>query len=558
MRQQGPFDRLLQPDSPRDRTAVFVIGAIVVLGLILIILVLPPISILSGGGGGGPAGPGGITSRVQDKAPKPPEGWEALSSLYEISRPQGVQGQATLKVNLTSRPEDGRNLALYTFEDGRWRRLGPANLDPDGTSAHGEVASLPENVAVLRRIGSSLVVTGWLPPERDLDPEAGGVLTTLNPLDFSPGEDGLLLGSPRPRPEGEGLRVLPTIRALGPPEADAVEAILSSPETTAVHVGDIVRIVQENDLDGIDIDYRAVNPARGPQFTEFVTTLAKQLHDAGRAITITLPLPDREGAGFDTGPYDWPALAAAVDAIKLAPEVDQSLYYKRMEEALAYLTEQVDSSRILLVVGPFGHEKGSDGIQAITLGQALGLASTVALQKDEEIKPEQAVTVLGPNIDLEQGASGLRWDEEALAVTFSYPGRGGARTVWIENAFSMAFKLDMARRYRLGGIAVEDVAAGAGESNVWGPIRELADSGKVSLLKPNGSLLKPYWEASAGTLDGGAKGAVVWNAPAEPGTYEVTLIVSDGVVRVGQRLALVVGVPSEEEGGGGDQTPPGG
>jgi hypothetical protein len=61
----------------------------------------------------------------------------------------------------------------------------------------------------------------------------------------------------------------------------------------------------------------------------------------------------------------------------------------------------------------------------------------------------------------------------------------------------------------------------------------------VTLVKPNGSLLKPYWEASEGALDGGAKGAVVWTAPA-PGTYEVTLVVSDGVVRVGQRLSLEV------------------
>jgi hypothetical protein len=61
----------------------------------------------------------------------------------------------------------------------------------------------------------------------------------------------------------------------------------------------------------------------------------------------------------------------------------------------------------------------------------------------------------------------------------------------------------------------------------------------VTLVRPNGPLLEPHWEASEGVLDGGAKGTVVWTAPA-PGTYDVTLVISDGVVRVGQRLSLEV------------------
>jgi spore germination protein YaaH len=247
----------------------------------------------------------------------------------------------------------------------------------------------------------------------------------------------------------------------------------------------------------------------------------------------------REAAGWDTGAYDWQALGQAVDAIELVSEPDQSLYYQRMEEALDFLTQQVDGSKLMLVMSPFSHEKGGEGIKALLLSQALGLASTLVARTEGDIRPEDQVTIVGPNIYQEEGASGLFWDDEALAVTFSYPGEGGARTVWIENGFSVAFKLDLVRRFQLGGVAVEDVSLSAAGPNIWGPIQELAESGKVTLVKPNGSLLKPYWEASEGALDGGAKGAVVWTAPA-PGTYEVTLVVSDGVVRAGQRLSLEV------------------
>jgi spore germination protein YaaH len=247
----------------------------------------------------------------------------------------------------------------------------------------------------------------------------------------------------------------------------------------------------------------------------------------------------RETTGWNTGPYDWPALAQAADNIELAAEPDQSLYHARMEEVLEFLTQQVDSTKLLVVVSPYSHEKGGEGIQALLLSQALGLASTLVARTEGDIKPEDAVTIVGPNIYEDEGASGLYWDEEALAVTFSYPGEGGARTVWIENSFSVAFKMDLVRRFRLGGVAVDDVSLSAAGPDIWRPIQELADSGNVTLVRPNGSLLRPHWEASGGALDGQAEGAVVWKAPAA-GSYDVTLVVSDGVVRVGQRLALEV------------------
>lgn len=538
MKEQGPFDRLLQPEAQRDRTPIFIAGAIIVLAIVLLILVLPPVSILDGDGDG-PVGPGGITSRPRPDAPEPPAGWEVLSPLYDLEPAGESEGGAFLTVNLEARPADERNLALYTYDDGQWKRLGPATLTSEGTAAQGEVPFLPQNVAALRRTTLAVQVAGWLPPDAELDPKVAPALSMLHPLDYVPAADGILLGAGRPRPEGGSLRVLPTVRALRPPESEAVDTVLASPDLRQTHIGDILRVVQEGAYDGIDIDYRAVGPARGADFTQFVGDLADALHREGRSLTLTLPLPVQEMGDWDTGPYDWEALGQAVDAIKLAPELDQSLYHARMEEVLEFLTPQVDSSRLMLVVSPFSHEKGGEGIQALLLSQALGLASTVVARTEDDIRPQEAITIVGPNIYQEEGASGLYWDDEALAVAFSYPGEGGARTVWIENSFSVAFKLDLVRRFQLGGVAVEDVSLAAAGPDIWAPIQELADSDEVTLVRPNGPLLKPHWEASGGTLDGGAKGAVVWKAPA-PGTFDVTLVVSDGVVRVGQRLILEV------------------
>ena len=71
-------------------------------------------------------------------------------------------------------------------------------------------------------------------------------------------------------------------------------------------------------------------------------------------------------------------------------------------------------------------------------------------------------------------------------------------------------------------------------------VLEYAETGAVTLVKPNGALLTPRWEVSGGALESTAGPVVTWRAPDEPGTYVLTLIVSDGLTHVGQELSVPV------------------
>jgi hypothetical protein len=132
----------------------------------------------------------------------------------------------------------------------------------------------------------------------------------------------------------------------------------------------------------------------------------------------------------------------------------------------------------------------------------------------------------------------MLWDGVARSVTYSYPGRGGKRTMWIANRFSSGYRLELAQRYELAGVVVTDVSVASGGADVLVPIREMADTGDLELTTPNGDLFTPSWTASTGTLSASSGDSVTWTPPA--GSGEITLIVSDGVVRVGQRVVLEV------------------
>lgn len=536
--QQGPFDRILESAASRDQTARGVLIGMGVLGILLLLLVLPPISLLDGGEELPAGAPQAVKGTSAGKLPKVPDGYEALSALLRPAAGRDA-GAVEMTVSLAQSVSDGRNLGLYTYRDGKWERLASATLVNNGSAAKGQVAAVPSNVAVLRRLSSAVSVSGWVVNGAQVDSGALDILTVVNPVEYYPSSDGAVLGSASPL-QASGKAVIPTVRATAPREIDAVNVILASPQLRDSHISALVQLALQPGFSGIDIDYPAVALARKPDFTAFMTVLAERLHASNRQLTITLPAPVKTGVQWDTGAFDWRELGRVVDAIKLVPEPDPSIYYKRVEEVVAYLKPNVDLAKVNLIVSRFSREKAANGVRIMTLREALSLASTLEVRTSTAITPNSSVLIVGKNIFQDDGASGIRWDESAFAVAFSYPGVGGQRTVWFENSLSIAFKLDFARRLGLGGVHIDDVSLNPQSPSMWEPFAAYVETGAVELVQPNGVLLRPVWQSQAGAIEPGQKGNVVWKAPAQTGVYDVSLVVSDGVIRATQKVVLDV------------------
>ncbi len=535
------------PGGPLDGDSglLRVVGVIILLGIVIAVLVLPPVSIL---GRGGDSNPSGIEIKARDELPALPDGLLALSALYDITVPDEFAGAATLTVKLAEPAAGAQNVAFYTFGDGGWLRLASADLLDDGGAAVGVVDVVPATIAVLQRTTLARALGLIVDAQQTPDPlAAGGAIVSvtaavpaLDPDDDSASSVSLQAGALEAALAG-GQTVYLGLRAGSGAETDAIDRILATPALIEAHVEAVVAAANAEGAAGVHVDYIAIDAARRDPFTAFVTALSQQLRANGLGLVVSVPTP----AAADSGAYDWEALGQAADALWLRAPDDAQVYYEQLETALEVRrTEGFDLSAVWLVVDRRSRERTAEGIATTSLRDALTVASALQTVLDGGIAPGEAVSVSGVNIEQGTNNTGLHWSDRARVVTFSYVARGGPRSVWIENRFSVAFRLDLAGRFGLGGVVVDAAAEDETLPNVWNTVSTFVEEGTVRLELPYGPYLSPRWRSSDGTVEGGEDGVIVWRAPERAGAYDITLVVSDGVIFVGQQISLLV---TEEE-----------
>lgn len=512
------------------------------LAVLIIVLFLPPFAILGNGGGEAPteAVGAGVTAAVLPDMPAPPDGFAAVSPWHELKTNEDVQGKTlVIDIKLLAPTQDARGLAFYSYENGTWRRLAQARLVNNGEAAQAEIVGLPANVVVLRRISTTYQVWGTLPADGEVDPRGSELLTVVNPLGLQSQSDGSIAGD-LPAIPSTGAQIYPTLR---PVNQEAAAAILSSDQTRSSHAAAIIAMLDQRSLNGVNIDYGVLSASLKDSFTRFVEELATGLHEKGKVLSVTLPMPSRRGDSWDSGAYDWQRLGRAADFIVIVPVRDQSQYRAEVPAALEFVTGSVDPRKLILVISTYSHEMGSAGVRSLRFMEAMDIATAMSIREPQsgDISPGDRVLIVGDNIYRQNGASGILWSDDTATVSFVYRDGQETRTVWLENAYSIAFKLEIAQVYNLGGISLEDISSAALVGiDPWAPIAELVGGASVRLLRPNDTLLRPDWQVSDGELEGGAAGAVAWRSPGEPGSYELTLVLSDGLVRVARRLQLEV------------------
>jgi spore germination protein YaaH len=552
-RPEGPFERILRRRPERDPAPLIIGGTIAFLAVVIIIVL--GFSTLFGGDDADSASDGGSSgdtveiapgiTATQESIPGLPPGLVAQSDYFEFQAEEDVP--ITVKLPLTEGSGDQQGLGFYSYLDSRWQRMADATVTTIGDQpvAEGEFPSVPENLSVLLVLPQTYAVAGSLPAGSQLHGDAR--VTIVSPRDYTPSADGAVTGvgtqvrspnsvSANAAAQEEGPTILPTIVGSGAETAAIVNEILADDDLRDTHVEAIVTLTDESELDGIDIEYPAVDPELASEFTEFVTRLSDRLHDKNKKLSLTLPPPSEERQA-----YDWSELGDSADIIKILPLADPVAYWQTMPTAIGQVVRDVSPDKIMLVINPFSIEDLNGVTTPMGYLQAMALAaeSIIRSPNPADIKTGTPVTIVARNLDESEGASPIRWNDDAVTVSFATGGTERKR-VYVENSYSASFKLELVQAYRLGGLAISDASATSDVANLWPTVNAFVDTATLILARPNDASFLPIWHAEGGDLGAGAGPTATWIAPGQAGTYNVILTVSDGDHRFGRKLAIEV------------------
>jgi len=484
----------------------------------------------------------------------PPDGFRYASDIYEYrGTPPDIPVGGTIEVDIELEGElsNPGSLNFYRFiaQSSAWELVTSATVDASGQRATGSFSGLPETLVLMERVEAEQAVVAYLRPGERLHPEAANRVTTVLMRGLRPAGDGAITGE---APRGDiapAAAFYPVLEAGLDIDGTlaSVDAILASPASRTAHVSRIVEYVLGQQLDGIHIAYMDLRADQKLSFGLFIEELGFQLEKEGKALSLTMPAPVSTPERVDTGAYDWEVIGAAADFINIAPVRDQSTYRTDMPVVLEHLRTLVDAQKLNLTVTPYAAERGT-AVRAMTLTEAMAIASRIGVD-DQDPETNANVQVIGVNIDSTEGLSGVLWDTGTATVAFTYKEDGG-RTVWLENSFSVGFKLEFVNAFGLGGFAVEDASDSAFLGDIWAGIAPFVDTGEPVLTRPNPADLEPRWSVSAGSTEGIAKGVIRWTTPSEPGTYTINLTLSDGVFFFDSQVSINVQARQPGAGGG--------
>lgn len=285
------------------------------------------------------------------------------------------------------------------------------------------------------------VVAGWLTPwgddsfvsfKNNLD-----TITEVHPFVYTIGADGVTVVPDKndwhkaevmQLAKEHGIKVIPTISG----DVDYSDLMLNDPAKRTAHINALMKAIQDNGYDGIDIDYEGFkNGYNRDVYTAFMQELSTRVHQEGKLLTIAIE-------AFNTK-QNWEALGNAVDRFMImgydyhsarGPEVGAIGPASWLDGVVDYAATRVDKSKIVLGLGSYGYSWIWNGTKYTSTAVSHADALQIAAETGNTIKRDAENTPY-----------------------FTYNRGGGQRYLYFEDAMSTAPKLDLVGKHDIAGIA---------------------------------------------------------------------------------------------------------
>lgn len=451
------------------------------------------------------------------------------SPYYKIRMRGDSSAPVTIDVLVPNEAEPWETLDLYTWTGEEWQWVG-SDLHTEVAEhefIRARVSEEPDSVVVVQ----SQLMTSTVAAYAGSDDDRAAVesLDGVNPTGLLLGTMGGFAGNLDALlypPEGVDCGVLPALRNWAPGGSvnrGLLADLLADSGMQDAHIANIVQLCEEQGFDGVEIGYRGVSPEERDAYSSFIGALADALHAEGLQLSVAVDRPTPTDGGWDTGGYDWAALGAAADAVKVPFPEDPAAYVEggEAQRLLEWAKAQVPRHKLRMVVSSLSAVQSGDEVAHVSLEQALApFGEITALAEVDRIEPNTAVSfgLSGPLLSIRRldgaGTYRLEYTEDD----------GATAAVWLGTAANLAAKLSWAKRYHLGGVAVADALD---PGNMEGVLNVVTNYPNIP-TSPATEEMDIVWTVASGsaTLDQQTSPltdpSYTWTAPDEPGTYTVT------------------------------------
>jgi spore germination protein YaaH len=277
-----------------------------------------------------------------------------------------------------------------------------------------------------------------------------------------------------------GVKVLPSLLTTS---GWLNARLLNDPATTDRFLTEIVNYVVEMDYPGFDLDLEGINQEDRDAFSAFVARLAAALHQRGKTLTLAIPAKTSDVRTGWAGPYDYTALGKHADQILLmtydyswssgppgsiAPQ-------EWVDKVAAYAVSQIPREKVLLGLAFYGYDwnrtmggraRALQYSQSAALARQYGTEITTdpasrsgtfsyTAKAGDTVPPPPAVPALQHDITvrpLEPCAVQPPPTPTPTPRATPTPAPLQERVVWLEDANSIAARLEIAVRHGIGGV----------------------------------------------------------------------------------------------------------
>jgi spore germination protein YaaH len=276
----------------------------------------------------------------------------------------------------------------------------------------------------------------------------------------------------------EGKTIIPTISWI---KGDEIHAILSSSTLRSAHIKNIVTLVDQNDFDGVDIDYENKFADTRIYFTKFLTELKKELTKRKKTLSCTIEARTPASSRFVKIPKDleyandFKELGKVCDEVRIMaygqgsidlllnkknqtrgnyymPVADKEWTEKVIKEAL----KSIKKEKLILGVANFGYEYALSTTTS---------SSTVKYEKLRSVTYKDVSEIL-----TRTNKKGERNSAGEFGLTYATSTLDNAtsslRFISFSDAYAIQDKIKLAKKYGLRGIMIFRID-GESDPKLW-------------------------------------------------------------------------------------------